>query len=269
MDIDMLERSPFVPQVTFEQIPIAQLVSDQTYQRSLSRYHVAQTALEFDLFQINPVKVSRRDGVNYVFNGQHTIETVALVSGSRQTPVWCMVYDALNYTHEADIFANRMKHVRPLKSLEIFNAHVEAGNHKQLIIQKVLESYGLSLGPRPGYGVICAVSTVEDIYDGFGYGVLERTLRLCVGTWEGEIHSLSSNMLRGVARLVITYGDGLKEEQFLEKLGVASVKQISRTARERRPGALGFAEALLLSYNSKARQTLPMSALYKKPQNHE
>lgn len=53
-----------------------------------------------------PVKVSRRDGINYVFNGQHTIEIVALVSGSRDTPVWCMIYDELCYEHEADIFAS-------------------------------------------------------------------------------------------------------------------------------------------------------------------
>ena len=30
--------------------------------------------VHFDVHQINPVKVSRRDGINYVFNGQHTIE---------------------------------------------------------------------------------------------------------------------------------------------------------------------------------------------------
>ena len=45
--------------------------------------------------------MERRDGVNYVFNGQHTAEIVAMVSGSRDTPVWCMIYDDLEYTAEA------------------------------------------------------------------------------------------------------------------------------------------------------------------------
>lgn len=71
-------------------------------------------------YQINPVKVSRRDGVNYVFNGQHTIEIVALVSGSRDTPVWCMIYEELVYEHEADIFANQQKFVKPLSPYEVF-----------------------------------------------------------------------------------------------------------------------------------------------------
>ena len=85
----------FVPNVCFEQIPIKNLVSNQDYQRSLSPAHVAKAAAEFDIYQINPVKVSRRGGVNYVFNGQHTIEIVAAVSGSRDTPVWCMIYDEI------------------------------------------------------------------------------------------------------------------------------------------------------------------------------
>ena len=69
-----------------------------------------KAAEHFDLHQVNPVKVSRRNGVNFVFNGQHTIEIVALVSGSRDTPVWCMVYEDLDYELEADIFANQQKY---------------------------------------------------------------------------------------------------------------------------------------------------------------
>ena len=72
----------YVPKVHFEQIPIKNLVSNQEYQRNLSQHHVQRAAANFDLYQINPVKVSRRNGINYVFNGQHTIEIVALVSGS-------------------------------------------------------------------------------------------------------------------------------------------------------------------------------------------
>ena len=124
----MQDFSRFVPNVHFEQIPIKNLVSNQEYQRPLSQAQVEKAIEDFDLNQINPVKVSRRDGVNYVFNGQHTIEIVATVSGSRETPVWCMIYDSLDYKNEADIFANQMKHVRPLKPYEIFMANIEAGN---------------------------------------------------------------------------------------------------------------------------------------------
>ena len=139
-DSDILQ---FVPDVHYELIPIKNLVSNQEYQRNLSARHVKRAAEHFDLYQINPVKVSRRDGINYVFNGQHTIEIIALVSGSRETPVWCMIYDDLVYAHEADIFANQQKYVKPLLPYEIFMANVEAGNDKQLIIKELVESYSL------------------------------------------------------------------------------------------------------------------------------
>jgi hypothetical protein len=54
-----------------------------------------------------------------------------------------MVYDDLEYEQEADIFANQKKFTKPLKSIEIFNANVEAGNEIQLTIKQIVEEYKL------------------------------------------------------------------------------------------------------------------------------
>ena len=247
----MENYNEFVPNVHFEKIPIKNLVSNQEYQRNLSQSHVEKAAANFDIFQINPVKVSRRDGINYVFNGQHTIEIVAKVSGSRETPVWCMVYDELCYEHEADIFANQMKFVKPLSPYEIFIANLEAGNDEQLIIKGMIESYGLQLGTKKAPNVICAVSTLESIYTKHGYHVLNRVLRLLIATWEGDPLSFSANMLNAVAKLIAVYQDRMDDEVFKEKLGALSLKSIIRTAKERRPGCLGYAETMVIEYNGK------------------
>ena len=256
--------SQFVPHVQFELIPIKNLVSNQDYQRNLSQKHVEEAAAHFDLYQINPVKVSRRNGINYVFNGQHTIEIIALVSGSRETPVWCMVYDDLIYEHEADIFANQLKYTKPLLPFEIFMANIEAGNDKQLIIKELVESYNLEVSGKPGPGLICAVSTLESIYDKYGFHVLDQTIRLISATWEGAMQSYSAMMLSGVAHLIYAYRDQLKEDVFKDKLGKVSIKEISRTAKDRRRGSLGYSEAMLLVYNSRkgAGSTLPYEKLY-------
>ena len=252
----------FVPQVIFEQIPIKNLVSNQEYQRNLSISHVRKAAANFDLYQINPVKVSRRSGVNYVFNGQHTIEIVAYISGSRDTPVWCMVYDDLAYEHEADIFANQLKYTKPLLPYEIFMANIEAGNDKQLIIKDLVESYGLEISSKRTVRGICAVATLESIYDKYGFHMLDRVLRLCIGTWEGDVHSFSANMLNGVARMVATYGEQMKDDVFKEKVGVCSVKEIGRIAIDRHTGSLGYAEAMLMCYNKKMKFGLRWGNLY-------
>lgn len=263
----MDDLSRFVPNVHFEQIPIKNLVSNQDYQRDLSQTHIAKASANFDLYQINPVKVSRRDGINYVFNGQHTIEIVAAVSGSRETPVWCMIYDDLSYEHEADIFANQQKFTKALTPYEIFAANIEAGNEEQLMIRDLVESFNLQISGKKAPGYICAVSTIESIYRKFGYQTLSRTLRLIIGAWEGDMDSFSGNFLNGVARMIVAYGNQLKDELFKEKLGAVSVKSISRTAKDRRNGSIGYAEAMVLIYNGRKKGNafkLPMNKLYTK-----
>lgn len=255
--------NPFVPPVSFELIPIKNLVSNQEYQRNLSEKHVQNAAKNFDLCQINPVKVSRRNGINYVFNGQHTIEIVALVSGSRETPVWCMVYEDLEYCQEADIFANQMKYTKSLAPYEIFMANIEAQNETQLLIKDLIESYDLYISGNSHPGSICAVATLERIYEKYGFHCLDRTIRLIAGTWEGAPQSFSSNMLSGTARLIHCYSEEMKDDIFKEKLERYSVKEIARTARERRNGSLGFSEAMLLLYNKKNQKgALQIAKLY-------
>ena len=253
-----------IPDVSFELIPIKNLVSNQDYQRPLSEKHIRDALEEFDVFQINPVKVSRRDGINYVFDGQHTIEIVASESGSRDTPVWCMVYDELKYTEEAHIFAEQQKHVKSLVPYETFVAHIEAGDEKQMMIDAVVRAYGLSIVAKRRSNGITAVSTLERIYDKYGNSVLDSTLRLAVSTWEGEDSSLSGNMLMGISKIIVTYGESLKEDVFIDHLGKVSVKSIIRTAKERRPGAMGFAEAMMIEYNKKNKYRLSLRLLYGK-----
>lgn len=258
----MEEYSEFVPHVHFELVPIKDLVSNQEYQRNLSMLHVKKAAENFDLNQINPIKVSRRNGVNYVFNGQHTAEIVALVSGSRDTPVWCMIYDDLDYNEEADIFANQMKNVKPLLPIEIFNASCEAGNNKELMIKGLVESYNLHISASSAPGCISAVAALENIYDKYGYEMLDHVLKLIIMTWEGEAKSFSANMMNGLARLINAFGETLKDETFKCKLGEVSVKEIARTAKERRAGSLGYAESMLIYYNKKLKNPLGWATLY-------
>ena len=251
-----------IPDVSFELIPIKNLVSNQDYQRPLSESHIRKALEEFDVYQINPVKVSRRDGINYVFDGQHTIEIVASESGSRETPVWCMIYDDLKYTEEAHIFADQQKHVKNLVPYETFIAHIEAGDEKQKMIEATVKSYGLNITNSQAINGICAISTLEKIYDRYGQKILDSTLRLAIATWEGETNSLSGNVLMGIAKIIVAYGDSLREDVFKDHVGKMSVKSIIRTARERRPGALGYSEVMMLAYNAKNKYHLSLKTLY-------
>ena len=258
------DYSEFIPKVHYELIPIKNLVSNQDYQRPLSRKHVEDAAKHFDPYQINPVKVSRRDGINYVFNGQHTIEIVASVSGSRETPVWCMIYDDLEYTHEANIFANQMKHVKPLLPYEIFLANIEAGSDKHILIKDLVESFGLKISGSAIPGCICAIGTIEKIYDKYGYEMLSHILTLLIATWEGDPQSFGSSVLMATAKFLEAYGDTISDESFKERMSTYSIKEICRAAKDKRMGSLGYAETFLIYYNKRSRNPIGFEALYSK-----
>jgi hypothetical protein len=265
MEKSLIEKfSHLIPNVDFAMILIKNLTSNQNYQRELCLPAIERTAAHFDLFQVNPVKISRRDGHCFVINGQHTIEVIALLANSREVPVWCMIYDGLSYKREADIFANQQKYEKRLAPYEIFNGRVEAGNDEQIVIQSVVESYKLRIYKSSAPNTLTCVSCLERIYENYGTDVLKRTLGLVVATWQGEQQSLSANIISGVAKCVDTYGDEIKDDAFIERVGKLSARDIARTAREHRNGSLGFAEEILVAYNKRTSFGLQRPLLYEK-----
>lgn len=74
--------------------------------------------------------------------------------------------------------------------------------------------------------------------------------------------SSANLVLMGIARIVVAYGDSLKEDVFKDHVGRVSVKAIIRAAKERRPGALGYSEAMIIEYNKKSKFRLSLKTLY-------
>ena len=69
--------------------------------------------------------------------------------------------------------------------------------------------------------------------------------------------------------MVVIYGDAMDDEVFKDHVGKFTVKAIGRTAKDRRPGALGYAEAMLIAYNAKCKYRLSMKKLYGKNSDEE
>ena len=69
-------------------------------------------------------------------------------------------------------------------------------------------------------------------------------------------------MLRGVAHLIVIYGDEMNDEIFKEKVGFFSPGDIKRNASGLAAGVLGYAEAILDAYNKKTKPGLPWVKLH-------
>ena len=206
-----------------------------------------------------------KDGMRKLFKNPLAVASIIVLVAIILTIIIAPMIVPYGYEEILSINGKRDKGAKNLAPFEIFVANLEAKNQEQLMIRDLVESYGLKISAKRAPGHICAVSTLEAIYSKYGYQVLNRVLRLIIGTWEGDSNSFSANIMNAVTKLCVVYKDQLKDEVFSEKLGAVSIKQLTRTARDRRKGSMGFAEAMLLEYNGKRKRNagkLFMNKLY-------
>ena len=266
----VLNLDEIMPPCEFQKIAIKYLAVDEKYQRKLSMVQVMKIVNNFDPFQVNPIKVNRRDGINYVFDGNHTKEALAILTNSRETHVQCMVFFDLDLRGEARVFAEQKNYVRNLTAFDLFKAGVTAQKNDLLVIKRLLDGYKLNVGKGCKDGTINAVSSLLYIHNKFGFEILERTLKLCISTWAGDPLALVSQTLRGVALMLSAYNAEVESKDFIERLSSKTPKAICGRSKDRGGGALGFALELLNEYNKRinlgqARDKLRREILRKPP----
>ena len=78
------------------------------------------------------------------------------------------------------------------------------------------------------------------------------------------MNSLSANMLNGIARLVYTFGDTLKDETFKEKVGEMSVKLLRGQPRNDAPVLWAMPRRCFWPITAKCKYPLKWTKLYEK-----
>ena len=121
--------------------------------------------------------------------------------------------------------------------------------------EKFMESHGTD---RYSYGADC-MPFCEKVFCGECKSLFTRHSWSSRGIvqWQCKNHRKD-----GKVACTNAYGDAIKDDVFKEKLGRISIKELARTAKDRRSGSLGFAEAILIYYNKKSRNPLTWDKLY-------
>ena len=103
----------------------SKLELDLTYQRPTDPVRVKKIVETFDPALVNVLKVSVRNGHNYVFDGGHTLAALKMINGSDDFPVLCQIFHGLSYEEEAVLFAKQRGNSKPvgipykLRALEV------------------------------------------------------------------------------------------------------------------------------------------------------
>ena len=197
-------------------IPFSQLAKAD-YNRSISRARVNEIKKHFHADQVNPVKVSYRDGKYWIIDGQHTSLVLYELNGlDPNTSIPCEVVNGLTDEQEADLFYRLNTSRKPLNTAEKLNSLIEARDPEALRFRSVVESHGYTIGGGRTTS-LNAVTTALRIFERDG-GRLSDILTLTGACWPGNPKGAHSAIISGIDLFLTLHGDEYKPEQFVKKL---------------------------------------------------
>lgn len=227
---------------TIEEVPLADLQIDRSYQRDPSPTLVDDIAANWDTVASELVLVSDRgtrfasDGVKdglWLVNGQH--RSLAARKLGHET-IWARVVNLSQELDPAAVEAAlRLKLNVKLgdRPLERFKAQVRAGDQDSLEIVKILARFGTEINTKnmKDQG-INSVSTVEAIYGADPTGaLLAETLELIWDTFHSfGGRNVSASMLKGLAWFIEQHDQEIDRNRAVEKLRMMGMEAVHRRA---------------------------------------
>ena len=229
-------------------------LSSAPYQRPVDANRVKKIAEDFDPRLVNCLKVSKRDGKFYVFDGAHTLAALKMVKGNTPFKVDCKIFNNLSYEDEAYLFALQSGNSKEVAFNYRLKAMLISNSEEALAFRKHTENTGLCLsenGCTASKNTIAALAKAYKLYEKFGWQRYEDILNLIHDTWNGEKWSLSGYMLGGVSVFLNAYAESFSRDRFIKRLAGVDYEALRATARQMsgRSADVAHAIAIAKAYN--------------------
>ena len=240
----------------YKQMSTKNLCVDTSYQRDVDTKRVRSIVRKFNPCLVHAIKVSKRDGRYYVFDGQHTLEALKLKNKGFDTYAWCQVFTGLTWLDEVELFLEQNGESRAVHMNDKFRARMNAGDPQITRMVRIAEKVGFTIDFKGGQGdnKIIALTTLARIFNHTTDKEYERILRLLKKTWHGAKESICNEMLRGMFVFMNTYGDQVDDKFFVKQLEKVSPILIVRDGKVSSTGGdTRFARQILTKYNERAR----------------
>ncbi len=185
--------------ITNELVHIDNLEINPNAQRALDTGRAKRMANNFLPQAAGTLVVCRRDGKNYVVDGQHRLAAARMAGVTTMT---CEIHHGLSQQHEAELFLINNKESKPPTKYDEYRIGLIAEHPLFVETQQVLDKHGLRMAPGPTTNAIGAISAVTGIVQTHGADILDASLTVLErafgrheATWEGT-------MLHGVATFI-------------------------------------------------------------------
>lgn len=232
------------------------LLVDKSYQREIQQDRVKRIVANFNPALVNPIKVSRRGGRYYVFDGQHTLAALRTLNPSPSMTVDCKVYEGLSREDEARLFAEQNGISRAVESAAKFKALYAAGDVDIIEMVRLVERSGffMDFSKAKTNNRITAVSKTYKVFKSVSSSDFVEILSLIKETWEGIPESLNTEIIGGMYLFYKHFKGEYKRRTLVTQLSKVSPIIIIREGKAFSSGGdARFARQILNIYNKNLR----------------
>ncbi len=237
------------------------VIDRDKYQRNPSDDKINQIVASWDERIANEPKVSLRDGVYHVFDGQHTILAREALNDNHPVKILCKVYYGLTEHDEADLFATQTGRSSKPSPGERHRAEMYAGNEFAIAFSNATKKAGLSIddkGTRHKMHISC-IGTARKAYEKMGEVLYVEAMSIIATAWKGTADSLRFEIIKAVTEFVQYYNGQYDKDVLI--CALKSKKPIyirNKIVTDlEHPNNIKYAYQIMVAYNTKSKTPLP------------
>jgi len=241
---------------TYGQINSRDILAEPSYQRNVDYGRVKNIVSNFNASLVNPVKVSKRDGKYYVFDGQHTLAALKMKNGNKDLMVECKIYRDLTLEEEARLFAQQNGISRAVKANARMKALYASGDVDMVELYNLINGMGITFdfAAGKGHGRLIAYATICKIFKCTYKNDFVSILEIIRDAWGGAAESYSKEILSGMHIFYTIYKENVDRKKAISQFSKVSPLAIIREGKAYKDGGdKRFARQLVYTYNAKLR----------------
>ena len=227
---------------------------DHWVQRVFNETHARRIAKEYSpaLFGLGHVSL-RGDGCYYLMDGQHRC-FAAIASKHGAVPVPFQVHRGLSIEQEAAMFRKLNANKLNVNAFSMFKTGVTANNPICVEVDRIVKSFGLSVGMGGSEGTVSAVAALLELYEGKVRSVekkqkqstelpkshlLTRTLTVLTQAWGRDRTAFDGVLLKSVAAFIYKHDTKMEGGKLARALAknespvrlIGKIKSVRETMR--------------------------------------
>ena len=211
----------------------SQLRTDPLYQRALDMKRVEKIVREWDGDTFNEPKVSYRDGVYWIFDGQQSTAAWRKLHNNEDVPLWCKVYKGMTWLDECNAFMKQNGISKDPTTNDKLRAANNSKNPAVNDMVKKAELCGFTVDfstNKTPTRYVCT-STLFRSYNTIGADAFLAMLTVIRDAWYGDIDAVSQQITSGMTQFFKTYAGHFDTKDLTTALKKVSPSKIIRDGK--------------------------------------